>query len=147
MLAIGYWSDKTKERKWFLVGTMVLASGGLAMAAVFGGSIWSILSLCVAAIGILGCKGPFWPLPSAYLSGTAIAGGIAFINSIGNLGGFAGPYMVGWMKETTGSYKGGLYALAGLAAAAVVVTIVFVRAGGPRSIAADDSLAALKRVG
>jgi ACS family tartrate transporter-like MFS transporter len=147
MLAIGYWSDKTKERKWFLVGTMVLASGGLAMAAVFGGSIWSILSLCVAAIGILGCKGPFWPLPSAYLSGTAVAGGIAFINSIGNLGGFAGPYMVGWMKETTGSYKGGLYALAGLAAAAVVVTIVFVRAGGPRSIAADESLAALKRVG
>ena len=135
MLVIGYLSDKTKERRWFLVATMVMAAIGLSLAAVFGGSVWSIVALCFAAIGILGCKGPFWPLPAAYLSGTAMAGGIAFINSIGNLGGFAGPYLVGWIKDATGTYSGGLYALAGLTLAAAVVTIVFVRGRGPGPVA------------
>jgi ACS family tartrate transporter-like MFS transporter len=134
MLVIGYWSDRTKERRWFLVLTMVMAAVGLYLAAAFGGSIWSILALSLAAVGILGSKGPFWPLPSAYLSGTAMAGGIAFINSVGNLGGFVGPYAVGWIKDSTGSFEGGLYALAGLAVIAAVTTIVFVRGRGPQSV-------------
>jgi ACS family tartrate transporter-like MFS transporter len=135
MLLIGYWSDRTKERRWFLVLTMVMAAVGLYLAAAFGGSIWSILALSLAAVGILGSKGPFWPLPSAYLSGTAMAGGIAFINSVGNLGGFVGPYAVGWIKDATGSFAGGLYALAGLAVVAAVTTIVFVRGRGPQPLA------------
>jgi ACS family tartrate transporter-like MFS transporter len=134
MLIIGYWSDRTKERRWFLVLTMVMAALGLYMAAAFGGGIWAILSLALAAVGILGCKGPFWPLPSAYLSGTAVAGGIAFINSVGNLGGFVGPYAVGWIKDATGSFEGGLYALAGLAALAALTTLVFVRGRGPAQV-------------
>jgi ACS family tartrate transporter-like MFS transporter len=135
MLVIGYWSDRTKERRWFLVLTMVMAAVGLYLAAAFGGSIWSILALALAAVGILGSKGPFWPLPAAYLSGTAMAGGIAFINSVGNLGGFVGPYAVGWIKDATGSFAGGLYALAGLAVVAGVTTIVFVRGRGPQPLA------------
>ena len=57
---------------------------------------------------------------------------IAFINSVGNLGGFVGPYAVGWIKDATGSFEGGLYALAGLAVVAAVTTIVFVRGHGPQ---------------
>jgi ACS family tartrate transporter-like MFS transporter len=136
MLIIGYWSDRTKERRWFLVLTMVIAAIGLYLAAAFGGSIWSILALSLAAVGILGLKGPFWPLPAAYLSGTAMAGGIAFINSVGNLGGFVGPSAVGWIKDASGSFEGGLYALAGLAVLAAITTLVFVRSRGPESLTA-----------
>lgn len=132
MLVIGYWSDRTKERRLFLVATMLMAAAGLYLAAAFGGSIWSILSLALAAVGILGLKGPFWPLPAAYLSGTAMAGGIAFINSVGNLGGFVGPYAVGWIKEASGSFTGGLYALAGISVTAAIATLIFVRGRGPK---------------
>lgn len=127
MLVIGYLSDRTRERRLFLALTLVLASAGLAMAAVFGGSVWSIIALCVAAIGILGCKGPFWPLSYSFMSGTAMAGGIAFINSIGNLGGFAGPYAIGWIKDSTGGFEGGLYAIAALAGTAAIVSLVCLR--------------------
>jgi ACS family tartrate transporter-like MFS transporter len=135
MLVIGYWSDRTKERRLFLVATMLMAAAGLYLAAAFGGSIWSILALALAAVGILGLKGPFWPMPAAYLSGTAMAGGIAFINSVGNLGGFVGPYAVGWIKDASGSFAGGLYALAGISLTAVLATLVFVRGRGPKVIA------------
>ncbi|MBB3224993.1 MFS transporter [Pseudoduganella umbonata] len=135
MLVIGYWSDRTKERRLFLIGTMLIAATGLYLAGAFGASFWSIAALAFAAIGILGSKGPFWPLPSAYLSGTAMAGGIAFINTVGNIGGFVGPYAIGWIKDSTGSFEGGLYALAGLAMSAAVVTMLFVRGKGPQAIA------------
>lgn len=131
MLVIGYYSDKTKERRLFLVATMLMAAIGLYLAAEFGGNVWSIIALSFAAIGILGAKGPFWPLPAAYLSGTAMAGGIAFINSVGNLGGFVGPYAVGWIRDSTGSFEGGLHALAILGVLAAITTLVFVRGRGP----------------
>jgi len=83
--------------------------------------------ICVASVGIMGCKGPFWPLPSAYLTGTGAAAGIALINSLGNLGGFAGPYLIGWAKHATNSYSGGLYALAAGAFLAVIVTFFTVK--------------------
>ncbi|MGJ7913929.1 MFS transporter [Massilia sp. LXY-6] len=134
MLVIGYWSDRTKERRLFLVATMLMAAAGLYLAGAFGGSIWSILALALAAVGILGLKGPFWPMPAAYLSGPAMAGGIAFINAIGNLGGFVGPSAVGWIKDASGSFAGGLYALAGISVVAVLVTLVFVRGRGPKAI-------------
>jgi ACS family tartrate transporter-like MFS transporter len=127
MLVIGNLSDRFNERRWFLAGTMVLAAAGLVAASVLGPSIWSIVALSVAAIGIFGCKGPFWTLPASYLRGPAVAGGIAFINSIGNLGGFAGPYLVGLFKTSSDSYADGLLALAGFCVAALLVTILFIR--------------------
>jgi len=63
-----------------------------------------------------------------------MAGGIAFINSVGNLGGFVGPYAVGWIKDASGSFAGGLYALAGISVVAVFATLVFVRGRGPSAI-------------
>ena len=127
MLGIGHSSDYFKERKWHLIVSLLLIAAGLGIAGMLGNSFISIMLICVAAIGIMGAKGPFWPLPSAYLTGAGAAAGIAPINSLGNLGGFAGPYIVGWAKQATGSYSGGLYAVAVLALAAVVVTFFSVK--------------------
>ena len=72
-----------------------------------------MVALSVAGFGIFGCLPVFWTFPTAFLSGAAAAGGIALINSIGNLAGFAGPYAMGRIKDVTGSYTGGLLSLAG----------------------------------
>ena len=78
-------------------------------------------------IGFYGIKTSFWPLPSTFLSGTAAAA-IAAINSLGNLGGLIGPNLVGWLKDSTGSFEAGLYAMAGCALISAIVTLIAVRA-------------------
>ena len=78
-------------------------------------------------MGFYGSKGPFFAMPPMFLSGTALAGGIAWINSIGNLGGFFGPWYVGVMKDVTGSYAGGLYGLAITQIITIVVVTIYQR--------------------
>ena len=78
-----------------------------------------MIALCVAGFGIFACLPVFWTMPTAFLSGAAAAAGIAVINSIGNLAGFAGPFAMGWIRDHTGSYTGGLLLLAGLGIIAV----------------------------
>ena len=81
-----------------------------------------IAALTLTAFGVLGWLGPFWALPTAFLKEQAAAGGIALINSVGAMGGFVGPYLLGAVKERTGSFTWGLLTLAGfLVAAAVIV--------------------------
>jgi ACS family tartrate transporter-like MFS transporter len=84
--------------------------------------------MCAATVGFYGSKGPFWALPNTMLSGTAAAAGLAFINSLGNLGGWFGPTIVGWLADRTGGFQGGLYAVAGFCALAAVVTVIGVAA-------------------
>jgi MFS transporter, ACS family, tartrate transporter len=128
-LAWGYISDKFNERRISLFLTLTISGVGLAAAAFLGNTFGAVAWMSVAAIGIYGAKAPFWPLPSMFLTGTAAAGGIALINSIGNLGGSLGPSLMGWIKEKTGSYNGGLYALAGFGFAAAVVALIVVQSG------------------
>jgi ACS family tartrate transporter-like MFS transporter len=81
----------------------------------------ALVALSVAAFGIWGAVGPFWAMPTSFLHGPAAAAGIALINSVGNVGGFVGPYALGWAREATGSFRGGILVLAsGLACAAVL---------------------------
>ena len=127
MLIIGYLSDRFKERKWHLIACLLTIAIGLGTAGFLGNSIGAIAAISFATIGIMGAKGPFWPIPSAYLTGAGAAAGIAFINSLGNLGGFAGPYMVGFAKRMTNSFSGGLYALAIMTLAGAIVTLIAVR--------------------
>ena len=127
MVGIGALSDYFNERKKFLIATMLIAAVGLVLAGWFGSNIAAIAALCFATIGILGCKGPFWPLPASYMTGASAAAGIAFINSLGNLGGFAGPSIVGIAKDLTNTFGAGLYALGGMALLAAAITMVFVR--------------------
>src|ERR1019366_5924482 len=72
----------------------------------------SLVALSIGAIGIWGAMGPFWAMASGFLSGTAAAAGIALINSVGNLGGFLGPYIVGMIRDRTHNFSGGVLALA-----------------------------------
>jgi len=127
MLGIGYSSDHFKERKWHVIFCLMLIAVSLGLAAYLGNGRTALMLICVGAIGIMGCKGPFWPLPSAYLTGAGAAAGIALINSLGNLGGFTGPYIIGWARQATGSFSGGLYGLAALALIAVFVTFFTVK--------------------
>jgi MFS transporter, ACS family, tartrate transporter len=81
----------------------------------------AVVGMTIATIGLDGSKGPFWTMPSTFLTGSAAASGIAWINGIGNLGGFFGP-AVGWVKTATGSFSSGLYMLAGMAVVSAVST-------------------------
>lgn len=121
-------SDRRRERIWHTALAAFAAAAGCIGAATFDAPLLVILSLGLAAVGVYVSIVPFWALPPTFLGGTAAAGGIALINSIGNLGGFAGPYAVGWVKETTQSYSAGLLALAvALVAAGALMLVVRAR--------------------
>jgi MFS transporter, ACS family, tartrate transporter len=127
MLLWGWSSDRHNERRMHFVVACLLATIGLIAVGWFSGSYWAILAMSFAAVGIYGSKPAFWPLPSAFLTGSAAAGGIALVNSIGNLGGFVGPYAVGWIKDATGSFEAGLYFLAACALASAILAFFGLR--------------------
>ena len=112
MILFGWLSDRLGDRRWLLFCTCVMATAGLVIAGATMGTWWSLAGMCLATVGFYGTKGPFWSMPTMILTGAAAAGGIAFINAFGNIGGAVGPAIVGWLKDTTGSYAGGLYGLA-----------------------------------
>jgi len=119
-------ADRTRERRLHLVFVALLGSVGLIASAVFGHQpVLAMIALTVAAMGGLSTLPMFWSLPTAFLGGAAAAAGIALINSVGNLAGFAGPYFIGFMKDMTHSINTGLYTMAGaLALGALLVFLL-----------------------
>jgi MFS transporter, ACS family, tartrate transporter len=120
-------SDKTNERTWHVVIACITAAVGLALAGSAASWVSVVAALALVNIGISSAKPPLWAMPTMFLSGSAAAAGIATINSIGNLGGFAGPTIIGWIKDTTGSFLGGLYFVSGLLVMSAVLTLVLSR--------------------
>jgi ACS family tartrate transporter-like MFS transporter len=118
-------SDRTVERRFHAAFPLFVAAAGIAVSTALNDPTLKMISLCVAGFGIFACLPVFWTLPTAFLSGAAAAAGIAVINSIGNLAGFAGPFAMGWIKDHTGSYAGGLLLLAalGIIAMGIVLTL------------------------
>jgi MFS transporter, ACS family, tartrate transporter len=114
MLLTSAHSDRTGERKRYVAFGTTLAAIGVSAAALSPNAYCTLAALTVAEFGRGIVQGPFWAMPTSLLSGAAAAGGIAAINSIGNLGGFAGPYAMGWLKDRTHGYQTGLFLLAGL---------------------------------
>jgi MFS transporter, ACS family, tartrate transporter len=127
MVLWAHHSDRTGERTWHVVGACMLASLGLVMAGFAGTVLSVLLTLTLVNIGISSSKPPLWSMPTLFLSGSAAAAGIATINSIGNLGGFVGPAMIGWIKDITGSFQGGLFFVAALLVLSAVLTLVLGR--------------------
>jgi ACS family tartrate transporter-like MFS transporter len=116
-------SDKTKERTWHVVGACALACVGFVLAGVANSFTLAILALVMANMGISSCKPPLWSIPSLFLSGPAAAAGLGAINAIGNLGGFVGPTMIGWFKETTGDFSYALYFIAAMLVLSALLTL------------------------
>jgi MFS transporter, ACS family, tartrate transporter len=105
-------SDVKRERVMHVGAPLLLTAVALGICGYISDPFVTMVVLTIAAIGIFCTFGTFWALPTAWLSGTAAAGAIALINSIGNLAGFAGPYLIGWVKQTIGSTTTGLFVLA-----------------------------------
>ncbi|MEE7456003.1 MFS transporter [Methylorubrum populi] len=122
-------SDKTGERTWHVVIACLVAAAGLALAGGAASVVAVIAALSLVNVGISAAKPPLWAMPTMFLSGSAAAVGIATINSIGNLGGFVGPWAIGWIKDQTGSFAGGLIFVSGLLVLSAVVTLVVARSG------------------
>ena len=134
MAVWGWVSDRMDERRWNLFAACAVAALGLIIAGLCAGTAWVVVGMSIAAIGIYGTKGPFWALPGRFLTGMTVAASLAFINSIGNLGGFFGPWIVGWVKDSTGSFAGGLYALAGFALLSAVISAFWLNIEKPAGL-------------
>ncbi|HUB85439.1 MAG TPA: MFS transporter, partial [Rhizomicrobium sp.] len=120
-------SDANGERFWHVALPALLASAGLIVAAMTGSGVWAMLALTVATIGIYAAVAVMWTLPQSVLGGTAAAVSIALVNSVGNLGGFAGPAIAGYLKDATGSYSPAMLVFAGGLAMTAAVTIAMSR--------------------
>jgi ACS family tartrate transporter-like MFS transporter len=117
-------SDRAGERVRHVSIAAILGAGGLLLAAFTTGSLVCMLALAIGMAGTLAAISVFWALPSGFLGSTAAAGGIALINSLANLGGFAGPYLMGWLKAATGGYAAGFGVLAfGLTMTAILILL------------------------
>ena len=128
MILWGRASDAAGERIWHTVLPWLFAAAGFAIACVSGNHMLVLLGLVCAMVGVLSAFGPFYSLPSSFLTGTAAAGGIALVNSIANFGGFLGPYLVGILKERTGGYTAAYATLATFLILAALLVIMVGRA-------------------
>lgn len=125
MITNGWHSDKTNERRWHIAIPHIIAASGMLGSLLFlDNTPMLIVCLCVAAAGINSILGVFWALPASFLTGAAAAGGIAMINSLGNLGGFLGPYTMGALKKSYG-YHGGFIAIAGSLILGAILVLLF----------------------
>jgi len=123
MVWYGRRSDTKIERKGHAAVALVIAAAGIAGSTLTSNPTLTVIAFSIGACGVFGALPVFWTLPTAVLSGTAAAAGIAVINSVGNLSGFFGPYAMGWIKDATGSFTGGLLLIAGLAIVAMVIVL------------------------
>jgi ACS family tartrate transporter-like MFS transporter len=112
MVLVGAHSDRSGERLLHIAAAAFAAAFGFLACAYLHSPVLIVLALSLAAVGLRSAAGPFWTLPSAFLSGSAAAGGIALINSVSNLSGFVGPYAIGLLRGATGTFHSGLLLLA-----------------------------------
>jgi ACS family tartrate transporter-like MFS transporter len=124
MVAVGLHSDRSGERRWHTA--LPAFAGAIALTgAAYSTSVGpSIVLISVAVLGVFSMMGPFWAMPTSFLSGAAAAAGIASINSSGNLGGFFGPLVIGMVRTSTGQFKGGLLLVSGALAVSGVVALL-----------------------
>ena len=116
--------DRTKERVWHVAGPLILGGVAIPITLYLGSPVAAMIAVSICAIGIMAFLPSFWALPTTFLTGAAAASGIALINSVGNLSGFAAPYITGWLSDLTGNQKAGLWVVGGTMLVAAVITLV-----------------------
>jgi MFS transporter, ACS family, tartrate transporter len=117
-------SDRTGERRLHVAVPAFIGAAGVAVALFLDSPYLIIAALTLTAVGVNAAIPVFWQLPSTFLTGVGAAAGIAMINSFGNIGGFAGPYLTGWLRDLTGNNKSGFFVVAGLMVMAGIVVLV-----------------------
>jgi sugar phosphate permease len=129
MLAFGYSSDRLGDRRWHLVIAFVTAAVGFALSVRWEhDATWGIAALCIANMALLSIPALFWTLPTSLLrDGVVAAAGIAMINSLGNVSGFLAPFMIGYVRDATGSTSGALLAIATLLVLGAVLVLLVTR--------------------
>ena len=125
MVLWGRHSDRTGERRWHIALPLFLAAASFAWSAYSGPLVPTMVALTLATLGFYAAFGPFWSLPTALLTGAGAAAGIALVNSLGTVAGFAGPYIVGLLKEATGSFSTALLFLAAALALGGLMALTF----------------------
>src|SRR5262249_42693531 len=138
----GHYSDKKNERRWNLTASCTVMGLGCMIAAWLTGSYWSVFGLSLITIGLYASNAHLFPLPAVFLTGAAMASRNGWGNSVGILGGSVSPPIVGYLRDLTGNFAGGLYALAGFAALAAIVAAVGVRETPAKSSAVEPLAAA-----
>jgi MFS family permease len=124
MVLLGRHSDRTMERKGHVAVALLMATVGIGLSGLVSNPVVVMALLCFAQIGVSAMPPMFWPLPASFLTGASAAAGIAAINSLGNLSGFAGPYAMGYLKDLTGNFAAGLLVLAGCSLIGAIVVVL-----------------------
>lgn len=106
--------DRNGKKTLNLMLCCLLGALGMVMAAMLTQLMPALIGICIAVLGATTARAVFWSIPTRFLTGAAAAGGLAFINAVGTLGGFVGPFMVGWLKDVTGSFSLGILFMAGM---------------------------------
>ncbi len=123
MIWWGQRSDQKGERTFHLAIALAIAAIGVGGSAFLADPLAKMIALTLGAFGVYAALPIFWTLPTAFLAGAAVAPGIAVINSIGNLSGYFGPYVMGWIKDATGGFTWGLVTIAACAVVALLITV------------------------
>jgi MFS family permease len=135
MVILSHHSDQSGERRLLYVGNVTAGAVGLILSGVFASTPGlAILFLSIGTLGVIGSMPLFWPLPSAFLAGTAAAAGIGIVNSVGNLGGYVGPNIPIWARRFSSDPSAALYIIAGILMVGALLTYFFIpktRVGGP----------------
>ncbi len=121
MLIWAWYVDRSGQKILNLTIACLLAVIGLAASVATGSFLLGLVGLTLALIGVTAARAIFWTIPTRFLTGVAAAGGLAFINMIGTMGGFVGPAMMGWLRDVTGSFTAGLLAMAAIMLAATLM--------------------------
>ena len=124
MVLLGRHSDRTMERKGHVALALLMATVGIGLSGLVSNPVIVMALLCFAQIGVSSVPPMFWPLPASLLTGASAAAGIAAINSLGNLSGFAGPYAMGYLKDLTGTFTAGLLLLSGCALIGAIIVVM-----------------------
>src|SRR6478672_2496844 len=123
MVLLGRHSDRTMERKGHVAVALLMAAIGIGVSGLVSNPVIVMVLLCFAQIGVSAVPPMFWPLPASFLTGASAAAGIAAINSLGNLSGFAGPFAMGYLKDMTGAFTMGLLLLAAMGLLGAIVAL------------------------
>jgi MFS family permease len=127
MILLSNHSDKTGERRLHYVANVVVGAIGLVLSGVYASNpVLAIIFLSLGTLGVIGSMPLFWPLPSAFLAGTAAAAGIGIVNSVGNLGGYIGPNIPIWAKHFSSDRSAALYIIAGILMVGALLTFFFI---------------------